>query len=480
LLIFKNLEAMKKYLLTLILFASAGLMAKLEAQCTVSNVSVKINSTTPSGSNCVINMDLSYDLESNVGNKYDWIHLWLTSSYPNLSYGRPPTSAELVLSAVNIGINDNTGGAPIFQTTYPPSTGVTVQVPGSLTKTPNGLTDRFTITGILLTFPGACSSVIAVKGDVWSSNAASQQAVHCVDKGITFVANDPIVSGLLLCQEPRKYAVTISTLSSSVSGTYNVYRDDDGNGIISGGDVIVASNVVWSATSGSPYQSGLQSYAGNNTTGLADKSLLVEVTTTGLFNKTTALIPNSCIPLPVGFAYFNAKRSSSSNVSLTWQTSFELNNTGFAVERNSNGSWKQVAFVASQASGGNSNSPLSYQYNDLNSAKGISQYRVKQIDFNGIINFSEVRAVRGLDQPIKTIVYPNPSFDGKVNVVFEDALGIRDISLTDMSGRVVKNWNGVSNNNLQIDNLTPGFYSLRVVVRETGAQSVEKIVVNKR
>jgi hypothetical protein len=48
-----------------------------------------------------------------------------------------------------------------------------------------------------------------------------------------------------------------------------------------------------------------------------------------------------------------------------------------------------------------------------------------------------------------------------------------------MSGRVVKQWEGVTNNNLEINNITTGFYSLRVINRETGEQSVEKMVVNK-
>jgi hypothetical protein len=163
-----------------------------------------------------------------------------------------------------------------------------------------------------------------------------------------------------------------------------------------------------------------------------------------------------------------------------WQTATEINNSGFVIERNISGTWEQIAFVPSQAVDGNSSSSLSYSYTDQNSAKGISQYRIKQIDIDSKSSYSDIRAVRGMDQPGKTIVYPNPSFDGRVNVVFEDAVGIRDISLIDMSGRMVKQWNGVSNNNLQIDNLVSGLYSLRVVVRETGAQSVEKIVINKR
>ena len=80
----------------------------------------------------------------------------------------------------------------------------------------------------------------------------------------------------------------------------------------------------------------------------------------------------------------------------------------------------------------------------------------------------------------KTIVYPNPSLSGsKVNVIFDEKDGMRDVSLIDMSGRVIRQWKGFTNNNLQIENLTAGLYNLRVILRETGEQGIEKIVVNK-
>ena len=53
-------------------------------------------------------------------------------------------------------------------------------------------------------------------------------------------------------------------------------------------------------------------------------------------------------------------------------------------------------------------------------------------------------------------------------------------SVIDMSGRTVKQMKGVTNNNIQIDNLNAGFYTVRIVNTETGEQVVEKFVVNKR
>lgn len=205
---------------------------------------------------------------------------------------------------------------------------------------------------------------------------------------------------------------------------------------------------------------------------------LIVRTKRGCFDK-VIFVPNGCAALPVSFKSITATRNLS-NVVVKWETASEQNNSGFAVERNINGSWEQVAFVASQATNGNSDVTLSYTYNDMNTAKGISQYRIRQIDIDAKSKYSEIRAVRGDGQVGSIIVYPNPSSDGKVNIVFEDFNVRRDISVTDMSGRTVKQMRSVTNNNITIENLTPGMYSLRIVVPSTGEQTVEKIIVNKR
>ena len=177
---------------------------------------------------------------------------------------------------------------------------------------------------------------------------------------------------------------------------------------------------------------------------------------------------------------FDANRNKS-NVDLKWVTEIETNNKGFYVERMvSNGGWQQVTFVASQAANGNSNSPLTYTFTDFNNTKGISQYRLRQVDIDGKQAFSQIRSVRGEGQKSNTIIYPNPSGDGKVNIVFEGTNSTRDVSLMDVSGKTLKQWKGVTNNNIHIDNLNAGFYTVRIVNVETGEQVVEKFIVNKR
>ena len=186
--------------------------------------------------------------------------------------------------------------------------------------------------------------------------------------------------------------------------------------------------------------------------------------------------------LPVYLKSFSADRyQRSTTVNLKWTTSSEINNVGFEIQANKgNDNWVTIGYVASAAVDGNSSSDLNYTFNDNNNEKSITQYRLRQIDKDAKFKFSDIRSVRGLEQKGGIIIYPNPSTDGRINVVFDERNAVRDISVLDMSGRVVKKISGVTNSNIQIENLMPGIYSLRVFFFFSGEQSVMKVVLNTR
>lgn len=207
--------------------------------------------------------------------------------------------------------------------------------------------------------------------------------------------------------------------------------------------------------------------------------IVVYETKRGCFDK-VVVVPNSCIPLPVEFKSFTAIRNRNT-VNLRWETAQEINNSGFAIERNVNGNWQQIGWVPSQALNGTSDVALVYTFADMsNTTRGVSQYRIRQVDLDSKSKYSDIRSVRGEGQLGKTIVYPNPSVDGKINVVFDDAAVTREISVLDISGRMIRQIKGITSNNVSIGDLNPGMYTLRIIAVETGEQSVEKVIVNKR
>jgi hypothetical protein len=167
-------------------------------------------------------------------------------------------------------------------------------------------------------------------------------------------------------------------------------------------------------------------------------------------------------------------------VSLKWVTASEQNNKGFYVQRSTRGGeWKDIAFVFSQADGGNSSGELSYSFTDVNPSKGVSQYRILQVDFDGKGHYSETRAVRGSEASGKLLMFPNPSATGSVTLLF-DTEGSRNILVADVSGRIVKQYRNVSTGSLQINSLSTGFYTVQVLDTVSGTTQVEKLIIKSR
>lgn len=186
------------------------------------------------------------------------------------------------------------------------------------------------------------------------------------------------------------------------------------------------------------------------------------------------------IILPVSYASFTATRANNNQVVLEWETAMEENNKGFHVQRNVDGSWKNIGFVFSQANGGNSTEVLKYAFKDANNSKGISQYRILQVDIDGKGKYSQIRSVHGLETAARVVLFPNPSSTGSFSLLFEDATSVRDVVVSDVSGRVVKQFKAVSGSTLTVDGLIDGFYTVQVANRTSGTASVEKVIIKKR
>lgn len=484
---------MKKNLFLVIILVLSSII-KLHAQaCTVlTNLVVDIKNVTSGVGGCQVTLDASFTAEFNNGNKYAFIHLWETApenNYPALTYTTPPTFDQLASSVGSIVIKNPGDNSAVLWNEYPPNPSVLVKYDGvTFTKIGN----TFTMKNVVINL-STCAQPVTVKGDVWASQASDGQTVHCVNGGlITILFNNPLISGIKQCAIPRLLNLTFKNehLTVNESVVADVFIDVNNDGTIDGGDIDITSSLspalpspINLAANTTQTFTGLSYLPHSNQPQYDTKPIIVRATATAPDAVTVVITKNnisflgSCALLPVTFSSFTAKRDQS-NVVLQWETSFEQNNKGFTVERNINGSWDQLAFIPSQAAGGNSNSRLIYKYDDVNASKAVTQYRIKQVDIDGQFKYSQIRSVFGEAQAAKVIVYPTPS-NGKVNVVFKETNGKHDISLMDMTGRVIKQWKAVYNN-IQIENLASGVYHLRIVSRETGIQTVEKVVVSRQ
>lgn len=193
-------------------------------------------------------------------------------------------------------------------------------------------------------------------------------------------------------------------------------------------------------------------------------------------NSQQACSGTSCFnTLPVNISSFEGRRQSG-RVSLSWTTSTEQNNRGFYIQRKDGGQWQDIAFVESTAKNGNSNSPISYEFTDVNISRGITQYQLKQKDIDGKMSFSKIIMLRAEGQTKGTIVYPNPSSDGTVNILFGES-GSKNVWLYDISGKVIRTWKNVGDDNLQLNALSTGTYSIRIETPASGKRLIKKIVI---
>lgn len=120
------------------------------------------------------------------------------------------------------------------------------------------------------------------------------------------------------------------------------------------------------------------------------------------FQVTGTLAP---LPLPVSLVAFSAARQNSA-VALRWTTATELNNTGFEVQRSTNGvAFASLAFVPGA---GDSQSLRTYSYLDTPPAGTTSYYRLKQVDADGKVAYSAVQAVWVAPSQVAS-VFPNPA-----------------------------------------------------------------------
>jgi len=138
---------------------------------------------------------------------------------------------------------------------------------------------------------------------------------------------------------------------------------------------------------------------------------------TGVTSFSDFAIGKNDAALPVELTSFTALVQNKT-VNLEWSTATEVNNYGFNVEwRMENVEWRKIGFVQGH---GNSNSPKSYSFEDKNPRVGKLQYRLKQIDFDGAFEYSDVVEVE-VEAPKQFVVYqnyPNP-FNPTTNISYE-------------------------------------------------------------
>lgn len=189
---------------------------------------------------------------------------------------------------------------------------------------------------------------------------------------------------------------------------------------------------------------------------------------------------NTLERLPVHLISFAGKPSKKSVV-LNWVTASEENNNYFEVERSLDGiSFEKIGEVTGV---GNSSSIQNYRFIDRFPLSGRLYYRLRQVDFNGTFEYSEVISVtfEGLESALHLSIFPNPVQTNRMVSIGlnADAIGQPFIlKVLSLNGEELINRSLESNTDLELDlsSFKPGLYLVHALFN--GERLSKKLLIN--
>jgi len=324
--------------------------------------------------------------------------------------------------------------------------------------------DNLSISGVALICGGTNCAPVALN-DVFNRSNKNELSFN----GVLYGSNDSFPS------VPSDYAVDVTGTDNDANDRYNDLQWSSLTQPVNG-NVAVNADGTFAIWRNSPAVTQLIF-----TYRLMDDGPDNDITTLGdnMYNDATVTINwPAAAPLPVSLINFKATRNGS-DVNLQWTTTFESNNAGFQIQRSTGNSiWENSGYVASKAPDGTSSTPITYQFKEANMAGGFTWYRLVQTDKDNTAMISVSCGVRGMEESARISIYPNPGTTGNMMVLFGSSAA-RDISITDLSGRIVKNWNNYCNDNLMISGINAGVYMLLITNKVINERQTYKIVIVK-
>jgi len=176
-------------------------------------------------------------------------------------------------------------------------------------------------------------------------------------------------------------------------------------------------------------------------------------------------------PLPVTWLNFSGTNTGINNT-LRWATATEINNDYFSVESSVNGeSWTEIGQVEGK---GSSAERTSYLFVDQSPNKKVNYYRLKQVDFNGNFDYSNIIYIEAtLSNKLR--IYPNPA-DNSLTISNQNE---NNITILDILGRSIEIPQTTANHDVIINTSTlkEGIYFIKSVDRQFNETSITKVLI---
>lgn len=173
--------------------------------------------------------------------------------------------------------------------------------------------------------------------------------------------------------------------------------------------------------------------------------------------------PTNSQPLPVVLTAFTARRSSTGQINLAWQTAAETGSRGFAVQRQTEplAAFETIGFVASHGGA----QPARYAFSDALAPRATAYYRLQQVDADGSSTYSPVVAVAGTpvaEAGTPLLAWPQPAQQA-LWVRYTGLSTIGTLRLLTSTGQVALQAAWQPNAPLNVSSLPAGLYYLQAL-----------------
>ena len=209
--------------------------------------------------------------------------------------------------------------------------------------------------------------------------------------------------------------------------------------------------------------SGIDTYGINSNTGAGSKTSIADANTSccNVNDPSVTCIDNT---LPVTWLKKTTARISNNKCQITWSVASQINNENFIIEHSSGG--KFFRDIGEISGDGNYSGLKEYEFVHNTPSKGSNNYRVKQVDYDGRYEYSNVASVNFQMSGIS--IYPNlvndyiyVSTSQESTLYFFDQFGTLNKTVELRSGE----------NQVDMTDLTIGIYYLK-----TESGQVKRIV----
>ncbi len=336
----------------------------------------------------------------------------------------------------------STSGATNYK--YALNTSLGSGSPVVISSSANPLTVTKTVNKINF-FPNEVATFTITIGNPSAYGVSIDKITDQVPAGFTFTAID------VTSQVTSATSTSVPAASSTGTITFNAGLTGTGTStyfVPAGGTLVLK------------YTATAPGYASSNLSGTAN----AYVATVSIGNATTTV--NVTATLPLTLLSFNGEWLND-RVQLKWVTTNEQNTAKIEIERSAgNGEYIKLG---ERIAAGFSYTDISYEFMDYAPTSDINKYRLKMIDADGRINYSQVIAMKGkISSTTISSAFPNP-FKGSIMVSLDlMSAQTTQLQILNSAGEVVSSEHlelvkGKNNVLIQdLDKLPHGIYALRV------------------